>query len=103
MENAEKYGNPPFGIIEYYDKERTKVKSYGVFYYENKGKMKKITIPKSKWIQITINSQITEEIQKTSEMFYQEFLPNSKYNFRDIPEIEFYHDKVTDFLIPIEK
>lgn len=101
-ENADKYGNPPFGIVEYYDKERTKVKAYGVLYYENKGKMKKRIIPKSKWIQIRIDSQNTEEIQDTSDMFYKEFLPNSKYNFRDIPEIEFYHDNITDFLIPIE-
>ena len=64
--------------------------------------MKKRIIPKSKWIQIRIDSQNTEEIQDTSDMFYKEFLPNSKYNFRDIPEIEFYHDNITDFLIPIE-
>lgn len=101
-EFSNKYGKPPFGIVEYYDKERTKVKSYGILYYENKGKMKKRIIPKSKWIQIRIDSQNTEEIQKASEIFYKEFLPNSKYDFRDIPEIEFYHDNITDFLIPIE-
>ena len=99
---AKKYGKPPFGIVEYHDKERTKVKAYGILYYENKEKMKKIIIPKSKWIQIRINSRKAEEIQSTSAMFYKEFIPNSKYNFRNIPEIEFYHDNITDFLIPIE-
>ena len=101
-ECTSKYGEPIFGMVEYFDKERTKVKSYWVLYYENKEKMKKIIIPKSAWIQIRINSQKAEEIQNTSNIFYKEFLPNCKYNIKNIPELEFYHDNITDFLIPIE-
>lgn len=101
-ENYNIYGEAPYGMVEYYDKERTKVKAYWVLYNEPmKGLTKKI-IPKSKWIQIKINSQSAEEIQNVSHLFYKDFLPNAKYNFRDLPEIEFYHDNITDFLIPIE-
>lgn len=101
-EYEKKYGKPIFGMIEYYDRERIRVKAYWVLYHENKEKMKKIIIPKSSWIQIRINSQKPEDIQHISEIFYKEFLPNCKYNFKDIQELEFYHDDITDFLVPIE-
>ena len=70
--------------------------------YHLKVDMKEFVIPKSKWIQLRVNSQEPEDIQENSRVFYEEFLPNSKYNFRDLPELEYYHDNVTDFLIPIE-
>ncbi len=98
-----KYGKEPtYGMVEYKEKERLCVKAYWVLYEEkNNGLIKKV-IPKSKWIQIRINSQRATEIQKASKMFYEDFLPSCKYNFSDLPEIEFYHDEITDFLIPIE-
>jgi len=101
-ENMKKYGEAPYALVEYHDKERTEVKSYWVLYYEPIPKMIEKTIPKSKWIAIRINSQNAEEIQEISETFYEEFLPIAKYNFKDLPEIEYYHDNITDFLVPIE-
>lgn len=101
-EISNKYGKPQYGMVDYYDKERIKVKSYWVLYNKKIEGLKKKTVPKSKWIQIKINSQSAEDIQNTSNLFYKDFLPNSKYDFRDLPEIEFYHDNITDFLIPIE-
>lgn len=93
---------PIYGMVEYKDKERLYVKAYWVLYEgKNKELIKKV-IPKSKWIQIRINSQRAEDIQEVSQIFYEDFLPSCKYNFRDLPEIEFYHDEITDFLIPIE-
>ena len=89
-------------MVEYKDKERRFVKAYWIMYdKEIKGLQKKV-IPKSKWIMIRIKSQEVAEIQATSDMFYQEFLPISKYHFKDIPELEYYHDGITDFLIAIE-
>lgn len=91
-----------YGMVEYKDKERYYVKAYWILYSEKiKGLEKKI-IPKSKYILMRINSQETKDIQETSNVFYYEFLPNCKYSIRDLPEIEHYHDKITDFLIPIE-
>lgn len=101
-ENTEKYGEPPYALIEYHDKERTEVKAYWILYSKQVQGMVKKIIPQSKWIVIRISSQDAKEIQEVSETFYEEFMPNAKYNFKDIPEIEYYHDNITDFLIPIE-
>ena len=99
---TKQYGDAPYGMTEYHDRERTKVKAYWVMYEENlEGRIKKV-IPQSKWIQMRTNSQEAEEIQMTSDSFYEEFLANSKYNYKDLPELEYYHDGVTDFLIAIE-
>lgn len=100
--NEKKYGAPDYGIVEYTKRDRLYVKSYGIMYNQNKGKMSKKVIPKSKWIQIRMNSQDAKEIQEVSEWFYTDFLPSSKYVFSDLPEIEYYHDNITDFLVPIE-
>ncbi len=101
-EMAIKYGDAPYASIEYEDSCRMNVKAYWVLYYDKKEDMEKFIIPKSRWIQLRVNSQEPEDIQENSRVFYEEFLPNSKYNFRDLPELEYYHDDVTDFLIPIE-
>lgn len=101
-ENAKKYGEAPYGMIEYCEPERLNAKYYWVLYQKREKGFKKKIISKSKWIQIRIDSQNAKEIQRVSDMFYTDFLPNSKYSFRDLPEIEYYHDNITDFLIPIE-
>lgn len=96
------YGEPQYGLVEYTDKERMYVKSYWVLYNKNNKGLEKRIIPKSKWIVIRINSQEAKDIQNASTVFYEDFLPSCKYNLRDLPELEYYHDEVTDFLIPIE-
>lgn len=96
------YGEPPYGLIEYKEKERLNVKLYWVLYDKKINDLEKKIIPKSKWIVIRINSQEAEDIQEVSHIFYYDFLPSCNYNFRDLPEIEYYHDEITDFLIPIE-
>lgn len=101
-EIEEQYGEPPYGMVEYKDKERKYVKAYWILYEKNFQGLEKKIIPKSRWILIRINSQETEDIQEASKVFYDDFLPSCKYNFRDLPEIEYYHDGITDFLIPIE-
>lgn len=102
IENSKKYGDAPYAMTEYHDKERIEVKAYWVMYEEDlEGRIKKI-IPKSKWIQMRTNSQEAKDIQKTSDSFYEDFLASSKYNYKDLPELEYYHDGITDFLIAIE-
>ena len=102
QEMAEQYGEQLYGMVEYKDKERRFVKAYWIMYDKKINGLKKKIIAKSKWIMIRIKSQETKEIQEASDMFYQEFLPISKYHFKSIPELEYYHDDITDFLIPIE-
>ena len=101
-ELMEKYGDAPYAMISYKEKERLNVEAYWVLYNKEIKGFKKIIIPKSKWISIRTASQTAEDIQETSRIFYDGFFPNCKYNFRDLPELEYYHDGVTDFLIPIE-
>lgn len=96
------YGEPSYAMVEYKDKERKYVKAYWVLYDVKIQELEKKIIPKSRWILIRINSQEKEDIQEASETFYLDFLPSCKYSFKDLPEIEYYHDEITDFLIPIE-
>lgn len=95
-------GNPQYGMVDYKEKERMRIKSYWVLYNKKKDGLIERIIPKSKWIVIEIKSQDAKEIQDAAKMFYTDFWPSCKYNIRNLPEVEYYHDEVTDFLIPIE-
>lgn len=95
------YGNIKYGMITYTDDMRETVKEYFVLYDTQIEEFKKIIIPASKWLKFRINSQNAIDIQEMSHKFYLEFLPSCKYNLKEIPEIEYYHDDITDFLVPI--
>ena len=101
-QKEKQYGEPLYGMVEYKEKERLNVKAYWVLYNQKFEKLEKKIIPKSRWILIKINSQEEKDIQEISDIFYKDFFPSCKYNFKDLPELEYYHDKITDFLIPIE-
>lgn len=64
--------------------------------------MERIYIPSSKWLKFQISSQNAKEIHDVSQQFYHEFLPSCKFNLRELPELEYYHDGVTDFLVAID-
>ena len=95
------YGEIKYGMVTYRDDMRYNCKEYFVLYDKEITEFKKITIPASKWLLFRINSQLSKDIQEMSHKFYLEFLPSCKYNLRNIPELEYYHDGITDFLIPI--
>lgn len=94
------YGEVKYGMITY-DIEREECKKYYCLYNEKIKEFEHIKIPKSKWIRFRINSQNTKEIQEVSHKFYGEFLPSVKYNLKELPELEYYHDHITDFLVAI--
>ncbi len=96
----EKYGEVKYGMITY-DVEREEVKRYYCLYDKKISEFEHIRIPKSKWLRFRINSQNAKDIQKISHKFYEEFLPSCKYNLKELPELEYYHDNITDFLIAI--
>ena len=75
---------------------------YWILYCKKIDEFTKHLFPKSKWIKFEINSQDSKDIQAMSRKFYNEFLPSCKYNLKDLPELEYYHDGITDFLIAIE-
>lgn len=96
----DKYGEIKYGMITY-DIEREESKKYYCLYDKVIDKFEHIKIPKSKWLRFRINSQNAEDIQEISHKFYREFLPSCKYNLKELPELEYYHDDVTDFLVAI--
>lgn len=96
----QKYGEIKYGMITYNPKREESQKYYCL--YEQKAKeLEHIFIPKSKWLKFTIHSQNANDIQDISHKFYNEFLPSSKYNLKELPELEYYHDNITDFLVAI--
>lgn len=99
------YGTPNYGMVTYENSlERERCNSYWVL-YEKKLPLEginQVIIPKSKFLFFQISSQEAIEIQKISEKFYNEFLPSCKYYVKNIPELEYYHDDVVDFLVPID-
>ena len=99
-EIEDKYGIVDYGIITY-DNIREESQKYYCAYIDKKENFEEIKIPKSKWLKFRINSQNPKDIQETSQKFYKEFLPSCKYNLKTIPELEYYHDGITDFLVAI--
>lgn len=59
-------------------------------------------IPAAKWLKFRIRSQEATDIQRETNAFYEDFLPTCDYRLRNQPDLEYYHDGITDFLIPID-
>lgn len=97
----EKHGPVKYGMVSYKDPERLYPTSYHVLYDKKIGEFKCVEIPESKWLKFKIDTQDASDIQEASRKFYYEFLPSTKYNLKDIPELEYYHDGITEFLVPI--
>lgn len=96
------YGNIKYGATYYADGERFYCDKYYVLYDKKVPNAIKISIPQSKWLVFRINSQNNVDIYKKVKEFYLDFWPNCKYNLRDLPELEYYHDGICDFLVAIE-
>lgn len=96
------YGFGSYGMVKYEDRFESYNYEYYILWDKKIENFEKIVIPKSKWLIFHIPSMKAEDIQKVANDFYNKFFPSCKYNLRDIPELEYYHDDVTDFLVPIE-
>lgn len=99
---SSQYGGIKYGMIIYSDQFRAACSEYWVLYDKEIPGFNKYVIPKSKWLVFSTSSQNAEDIQRTSDEFYVDFMPSCQYHFREIPELEYYHDGITDFLVPIE-
>jgi len=95
-----KYSEVKYGMITY-DIKRQEILKYYCLYDKKMEEFEHIKIPKSKWLRFRINSQNAKDIQDISHKFYGEFLPSVKYNLKELPELEYYHDGITDFLVAI--
>ena len=96
------YGTIKYGMVIYKDRFESDQFEYWVLYDKKIDEFEKYCIPKSKWLKFDIFSQNAKDIQEMSHKFYIEILPILTYNLRNIPEIEYYHDGMTEFWIPIE-
>lgn len=94
-------GNIKYGMITY-NTERELCEKYYCLYNKKLEEFEHIKIPKSKWLKFRINSQSAKDIQEISDKFYKEFLPSCKFNLKELPELEHYHDNITDFLVAID-
>lgn len=97
-----KYGKFQYGMVVYENRLESENFEYWVLQEQKIEEFEKYTIPKSKWLKFDIFSQNAKDIQEMSHKFYIEILPILTYNLRNIPEIEYYHDGMTEFWIPIE-
>lgn len=95
-----KYGEIKYGMITY-DIKREQSQKYYCLYDKVIDEFEHIKIPKSKWLRFRINSCNAKDIQEISHKFYREFLPSCKFNLKELPELEYYHDGITDFLVAI--
>ena len=99
----DRYGrHTPYGMTVYEDRFESDKLEYWVLYDVPMPGLKKYIIPKSKWLLFHISNQTAKDIQAVTNRVYEQFIPSCKYNLRPIPELEHYHNDVTDFLIPIE-
>lgn len=64
--------------------------------------LKPCKLSASRWLKFHIDSQEAREIQAVSRWFWENFLPTCCYELKSFPELEAYHDGVTDFYIPIK-
>ncbi len=96
------YGPVQFGMVSYEDRFESDNYEYWVLYEKEIPDLKKYVIPTSRYLSFHIPSQSSSEIQQLSHDFYAQFVLGCKYKFRELPELEHYHDGVTDFLVPIE-
>lgn len=93
--------SPLYGMVKYQNRDNSDSLEYWVLWEDKYLDFEEVIIPKSKWLKFRINSAEAKDIQEMSQRFYLEFLPTGKYVVRDIPELEYYHDNVCDFLVPI--
>lgn len=75
---------------------------YWVLWREHHPDLELCKLPASRWLKFHIPSQEAHEIQTLSRWFWENFLPTCCYELKSFPELEYYHDGVTDFYIPIK-
>ena len=96
------YGHIPYGMTVYQDRFEDEHFEYWTLYDKPIPGFKQWIIPSSKWLSFSIPSQDSDEIQNVIHQFYVDFVASSPYTIRELPELEYYHDDITEFLVPIE-
>ena len=63
------YGDIPYGIVTYYEKDREFCNGYFIAYDKKIKGFQKFVIPKGKWLNFTIPSYRAKDIQNVSKIF----------------------------------
>lgn len=98
----DKYGEADYGMVTYENELRESCNAYYIMYKKEIPEFERVVIPASKWLRFRLDSQSSVKIHELSQKFYKEFMMSCRYCLRDLPELEYYHDGITDFLIAIE-
>ncbi len=100
-EHLAKHGRPNFGMITY-NPTREVCQAYYVLYKTPIPDAEQISLPAHRWLKLTVPNHRARDIQILSHQFYGSFLPSSTYAIDDLPELEYYHDNITEFWAPIK-
>lgn len=100
-EHLAKYGYADFGMITY-EPTHAYCQAYYVLYKTPIPGAEQINLPAHRWLKFTIKGNRARDIQILSHQFYESFLPSSAYVIDDLPELEYYHDDITEFWVPIK-
>lgn len=93
---------PDYGMVSYIDgRESVWRYRYWVLWKQPYADCMVHQVPASRWLKFQIGSQNAKDIQRTSDHFFGKFLPTCCYELRPDPELEYYHDGITELLVPI--
>lgn len=95
------FGHVDFGMITY-DAAHEFCTAYYALYRTPIPGAEKIELPAHRWLKFTIPTDRARDIQLLSHQFYESFLPSSNYTIDDLPELEYYHDGIMEFWVPIK-
>ncbi len=95
------YGRIKYAMTTYDGVSRSNCTGYYILFEHPAPDFEKIIIPKSQWLVFRINNRSIKDIQTMIEKFYQEFHSYTNFKFASYPELEYYHDDVVDFMVPI--
>ncbi len=95
-------GHADYGMISYHEtRDSEDGYEYWVLWQKPAPGLTPYTVSAQRWLKFRIPSQEASAIQAASDLFYEKFLPTCEYELTPEPELEHYHDGITDFLIPI--
>ncbi len=100
---SKKYGRADYGMTVYEDRFNSDKCEYWILYNKKIEELHKYKVHKSKYLKFRIPNMNSKDIQKMTQEFYKYFILSLNIELKELPELEYYHDRITDFLVPIEE
>lgn len=95
--------DPDYGLVSYEDgRDSCDNYNYWALWREPYYNFPTYEIAASRRLKFNVKSQDAIEIQRVTRDFYENFLPVCDYSLSPAPDLEYYHDGVTEVLVPIE-